>query len=371
MRNASWLAGFLLILVAAGCDSGGGSPANPSESNDAGAAAAAETKRIILLTNGNSPFWDTARAGLQAADKDLELTQAGLRAVVEVSDATPRGQIDKLRQFASQSDIAAVGISVTDAANAAIADQMRELQEQGIAVITIDSDVDRQASRDARFAFVGTDNLIGGHELGVAVKHLRPQGGQYVTFVGRTGAQNAIERIEGFGDGAGDQFQALDNMGDENDPTRARDNVRNAIGNHAELNVLVGIWSYNAPAIADVVQQLDRKDDFTVAVFDAEPLAVDYLDQGLIDVMVVQNPFEMGYQGVRLMKALVEKDEATIKELLPNQGGDGGDLYDTGLRVVVPDKQTLLKADLFGPNTQFLKLSEFREWLAKYGLQGS
>lgn len=370
MRTATCVAGLLMVLAACGCGSSGG-PAGSLPADDGGASSSSDQKRLILLTNGNSPFWDTARAGLQAAEKELHLADARLRAVVEVNDSTPKGQIDKLRQFASQSDIAAVGVSVTDAANAAIADEMRKLQEQGIAVITIDSDIDREAFRDARFAFVGTDNLIGGRELGVAVKHLRPGGGEYVTFVGRTGAQNAIERIGGFGEGAGDHFKALDNMGDENDPTRARDNVRNAIGNHPDLNVLVGIWSYNAPAIADVVQQLDRKSDFTVAVFDAEPLAVDYMDQGMIDVMVVQNPFEMGYQGVRLMKALVEKDDATVLELLPNHGQPGGDLYDTGLKVVVPDDGSPLEADLFGSNTQFLKLREFREWLAKYGLQGS
>lgn len=40
----------------------------------------------------------------------------------------------------------------------------------------------------------------------------------------------------------------------------------------------------------------------------------------MVDVMVVQNPYQMGYQGVRLLKALVQNDEKTIKEMLPNHG---------------------------------------------------
>ena len=36
-------------------------------------------KRIIILTNGNSPFWDAARVGLQEAEKDLKLKDAGLK----------------------------------------------------------------------------------------------------------------------------------------------------------------------------------------------------------------------------------------------------------------------------------------------------
>src|SRR5262249_36227229 len=100
-------------------------------------------KRIIILINGNSPYWDTCRAGLQEAAKDLQLNESGLRAVLEVNDGTPQGQLDKLRQFDSQGDVAAVGIAAIDAANQAIADQMRKLKSKGVQVITIDSDVDR------------------------------------------------------------------------------------------------------------------------------------------------------------------------------------------------------------------------------------
>src|SRR5205823_13224834 len=143
-------------------------------------------------------------------------------------------------------DIVAVGISALDASNEAVADQMRELQKKGIKVVTIDSDVDRDKMRDARFAFVGTDNLQGGKELGKCAKGIRPDGGEYVTSVGRKAAQNAIERIGGFGKGAGDKFTSADSMGDDIDLKKARENVRNAMTNHPKVNTLVGIWSYNA-----------------------------------------------------------------------------------------------------------------------------
>src|SRR5262245_14224364 len=317
--NGRWRLGGAALLggvmaLTAGCTARGGG----------GGGAAGGAKRIIILNNGDSPFWDACRAGLLEAEKELKLKEAGLKAAFESNDATPQGQIDRLRQFASQSDIAAVGVSAIDGNNVAIADQMRELKKKGVQVITIDSDVDRERLRDARTAFIGTDNLAGGRELGKCAKGLRPMGGQYVCFVGRTGAQNAIERMNGFAQGAGDKFKELDRMADENDRTRAKDNVRNAIRNHPGLNTLVGIWSYNAPAIADVVKQEGRRKDFTVVVFDAEPLAIQQMGEGLIDAMVVQNPYQMGYQGVRLMKALVEDDKKVVGEMLPNLGKPDG-----------------------------------------------
>lgn len=362
-RCSTYFAGLLVMLLATGCSGGSGGGGT--------GASTSGTKRIIILINGNSPFWDACRAGLQEAEKDLGLQKAGLRALLEVNDGTPQGQLQKLQQFNSQSDVAAIGVSAIDADNAAIADQLREFQRKGIPTITIDSDVDREKMRDARFAFVGTDNLAGGRELGRCARYIRPTGGAYVTFVGRTGAQNAKERIGGFKEGAGDKFKELDSMGDENDLTRARANVRNAIQNHPGLNVLVGIWSYNAPAIVDVVRELDRRKDFSIVVFDAEPTAIKQISEGSIDAMIVQNPYQMGYQGVRLMKALVEHDDSTIKKMLPKHGQPEGDIFDTGLKVVVPDEGSPLKAEMFDKNTQYLKLTEFRQWLDKYKLTGS
>lgn len=361
----------VFALGAIGCEAkaplGGAAPAGGGKTVE---QTAGGKKRIILLTNGNSPFWDACRAGLMEADKELKLAEAGFEAVLEVNDGTPQGQLDKLRQFGSQTDVAAVGVSVTDANNVAIAEEMRKLKANGVQVVTVDSD-NEEKLRDARTAFIGTNNLEGGKELGLCAKHLRPAGGEFVTFVGLTGAQNAIERVSGFAEGAGGKFKPLDNMGDDTDPTRARDNVRNAIRNHPGLNVLVGIWSYNAPAIVDVVKELGKRDAMTVVTFDAEPLAITAMSEGMIDAMVVQNPYQMGYQGVRLMKALATKDEATVREMLPHLGQPGGDVYDTGLKVVVPDEKSPLNQIKFGPKTEFLTLDKFREWMGKYKLSSS
>ena len=330
-----------------------------------------QLKRLILLTNGNSPFWDACRSGLQDAERELNLAASGLRAVLEVNDGTPEGQLDKLRQYGTQSDIAAIGISVIDAANAAIAEEMRKLRAKGVHVITIDSDVDREKYRDARYAFLGTDNFAAGRVLGQCARTLRSAGGEYVTFVGRTGAQNAIDRVGGFAEGAGDTFTQLDNMGDDVDLDRARDNVRNALVNHPGLDMLVGIWSYNAPAIVDVVRDTDSRERLTVVAFDAEPGAVRQMAEGMIDALLVQNPYEMGYRGVRVMQALVVDDSETLAEVYPNLEQPGGDISDTGLKIVVPDGETRLAADQFPEGVQFLQLKEFRAWLSEYGLEGS
>ena len=348
----------LLSLAMAGC----GGAANDVNKGAAGATG----KRFVILINGDSPFWDALREGMNRSAKEL-----GVTAVMETNDGTPSGQLERLRQLASQSDIAGLALSVTDASNINIVEELRGFQQRGVPVIAVDSDVDRARFRDARTGFVGTDNLKGGRTLGQCAKKLRPDGGAYVQFVGLTGAQNAIERMNGFKAGAGDKLAERDRMGDETDRNRAQENVRNAIRNHPDVNVLVGIWSYNAPAIATVVKELGVRDKMKVVCFDAEQKAIAAMNAGEIDALVVQNPYEMGYRSVRLLKALAENDAAAKAEILPKLGETDGDLYDTGLKVVVPEDATTITAEGFEPGVEFMKASAFGKWLADHGLTSS
>ena len=60
--------------------------------------------------------------------------------------------------------------------------------------------------------------------------------------------------------------------------------------------------------------------------------------------------------------------------MFPKMGEKGGEQLDTGLKVVVPDNDKRLKSEMFtefGNKVEFLKLSEFQEWLKKYNLTSS
>lgn len=335
----------------------------------------AKKKRIIILTNAVSPFWDAADVGAQKAAKDLKLEDDNLQVVFEKNTKGTEGQIAKLKQYAGADDIAGIAISVTDPKSIPLMREMQKLRKAGVKVITLDSDVDRSEYRDARFAYIGTDNVQGGIELGRCAKGLLPKGGKYASFVGYKGQANAIERNDGFKKGAGPKFEVVEFLGDEVDQNKAVKNVRDAIDRHPEIVCFVGIWSYNTPRIVQVVTSdaVNIRDKVKIVGFDAEPNAITAMAEGNVDALVVQNPYQMGYQSVKLLKAMLKDDQKTIDEMLPNMKSDkkAGDIFNTGLKVVVPDKDSPLKADMFEKSTEFLKLSEFQSWLKKYDLTGS
>ena len=330
-------------------------------------------KRIILLNNTDSPFWDAARAGIAKAAEDLKVQDAGFVAGMDSNDGTEQGQIAKLKQYGTQRDIAAVIISPLSASNLAIADELEKLKKKGIVIGCFDSDLDEKY-RSIREFYVGTNNVQGGKVLGTAAKGIRPEGGAYVQFVGTDSQQNAIERMDGFTSAVGSKFQQKDRRLDDANRARARDNVRSVISKFPEVNILVGIWSYNAPAIVDVVREKNARDKFTIVTFDAEQLAIEQMQDGMIDAMVVQNPFGMGYQAVRYVFAKLQKDQATMTEMFPKMGQPGGDILDTGLKIVVPNAGSQLTPEMFkefGDGVEYLKLEEFQKWLKQYNLTSS
>jgi ribose transport system substrate-binding protein len=373
------------VMLLTGCTGGESKNSTPSNSGkpSAGVESAASgsssgkvgkggAKRIILLNNTDSPFWDAARAGIKKAQDDLKLTDVGFTASMDSNDGTETGQIEKLRQYGTQSDIAAVIISPISSTNPAIADELKKLKAKGITIGCFDSDLDKKFIENREF-YVGTDNVAGGKVLGTAAKMLKPDGAPYVQFVGVDSQQNSIERMDGFTSAVGGTFAQKDRKLDDADRNRARDNVRDVIAKYPELSLLVGIWSYNAPAIVDVVKEKKVRDKFTIVTFDAEAIAIQQMGEGMIDAMVVQNPFAMGYDSVRYAFAKAQGDQETLKKMFPNMGQPSGDILDTGLKVVVPPGSPL-KAEMFesfGPSVEFLDLPAFQSWLKQYDLTSS
>ncbi|MCA9132589.1 MAG: hypothetical protein KDA45_05530, partial [Planctomycetales bacterium] len=126
IARRSLLGGMALLgglLLAAGCQ--------PTSSDSASGGG---LKRIVLLNNTDSPFWDAARAGIAKAVEELQLEKAGFTAGLDTNDGSEQGQIEKLRQYGTQNDVAAVIISPISASNPAIADELKKLKEKGILI---------------------------------------------------------------------------------------------------------------------------------------------------------------------------------------------------------------------------------------------
>ena len=344
---AAWAS--IVALSSLGCG-GSGAPAG----------GPAGSPRFLFVTNGNSDWWNAVQKGMEDGGQAF-----GARVEMRRNDKETPGQIRILEDALSMPDIKGVAVSVYESKAPGIADALRELRGQGKLVITIDSDIAPDRA-DVRQAYIGTNNVKAGEAAGRASKTLRPEGGDVCLFVGTSSAANARERLSGFFGGAGPSFQQTEVFDDNGDFAKAAANVQTAISKYKDVDVLVGLWSYNGPKIAEEVGASPQvRERVSVVTFDLDELAVGHLERGTIDASVCQNPYEMGFQGVRLLKALLDGDDAAIEEVLPD-----GKARDTGVRVIVPkaDSPVLENAK---SGDDVITIDEMKSWLASKGLKSS
>ena len=121
-----------LVLALAGLMAVGCSDSRPAATpRDVAATPAAKAdpkpRRLIFITNGDDPFWDACLSGLKEGEKRFGCAAAGLTVARDVNNGTAEGQIERLRQYATQDDVAGVAISVIQADNQSIIDEMKRL----------------------------------------------------------------------------------------------------------------------------------------------------------------------------------------------------------------------------------------------------
>jgi ribose transport system substrate-binding protein len=355
VRRGAWgLGAWLVIGMAFGCGDSGTGGSAPTR--------VASGPKILFITNSNSTWWNAVEKGMNDGGAAF-----GCQVIMKRNEAEVQGQIEKLRGALALSDVQGVAVSAIEADVPGVIDALRELQKAGKVVITIDSDVAASAA-DARSAYIGTNNVKAGEAAGRAALALRPDGGKVVLFVGTSSAANAREREAGFFNGAGPKFERVETWQDGGrDRARAASNVKSAITKTPDLGVLVGLWSYNAHAIADQVRGAPEvRKKATVVTFDLDEDAVPDISDGFIDASVCQNPYEMGYQGVKLLKALIKKDDSTVKEVLPD-----GKSRDTGVRVIVPKADSPVMKQNKAKGDDVITIEEMNTWLASKGLKSS
>lgn len=132
-------------------------------------------------------------------------------------------------------------------------------------------------------------------------------------FVGFLGADNAKERIEGFRETVeGKGIELVDVRGDDVDFARARSNVDDVLAANPEIDCMVGFYSYNPPKIYEALQAAAKLGSITVIAFDEDPITLGAVREGSFAGTVVQDPYQWGYQGMKLMASYLQGDKSQI-----------------------------------------------------------
>ena len=260
------------------------------------------TKKLAFVTNNAADFWTIARKGCEQADKELANVDVEFRIPSDGTAAEQRRIVDDLLA----KGVSGLAISPVDPVNQT--QMINEVAKQ-ILVLTQDSD----ASQSDRACYLGTDNVAVGRQAGELIKEALPEGGKIMVFVGKSDARNAQERFQGIKETLqGSKVEILDLRTDDTDRVRAKSNVSDTLVKHADIAGLIGLWSYNGPAILNAVKDAGKVGQVKIICFDEEDETLAGVKDGAIFATVVQQPYEFGYQSVLLMAKILGGDSTAI-----------------------------------------------------------
>jgi ribose transport system substrate-binding protein len=294
----------------------------------------------MIAKSSTNPVFLASRTGAEAAAKQLS---DSLHIAVEVVWLTPPqedGQIQAQRiQQAVNDGANAILISCSDAGK--VTGAINDAVDRGVPVMTFDSD----APQSKRFAFYGVDDAKTGAQVMSELAKLLNGKGKVAILAGNQNAPNLQHRVQGAKDEAA-KYPGISIAGVFNHietPQDAAAEVIRAGNAYPDISgwAMIGGWALFTRALLTDLDPARIK----VASVDALPAQLEYVDKGVVPVLLAQSVYQWGFIGVHTIvdKVVLKKDVPTmipmelVRVTRDNLGAWARQLRDWGFTDVAPE----------------------------------
>lgn len=255
-----------------------------------------KTRRIAVIPKGRAHlFWQSVHAGAVAAARESKVeiiwngpaTETDYTGQLQIVDAMINQRVDAIALAPIDKTVM---VSVVDRA-----------YREKIPVVIFDSGIDTQNF----VSQVATDNYRAGQMAAERMGKILNGQGKVVMVQVQPGAASTMAREQGFEDTVQKYLpavQIVDKRYGWADFAKSLAVTENMLTAHTDLS---GMFASNESSTVGAAQALKSRNSHVKLVgFDWSPTLLNDLRSGLIDSLVVQDPFRMGYESI---KAAVEK----------------------------------------------------------------
>ncbi|HEX6044426.1 MAG TPA: substrate-binding domain-containing protein [Pyrinomonadaceae bacterium] len=257
---------------------------------------------IAVIPKGTThEFWKSIHAGSNKAAQEL----AAQGTDVEVIWKGPVREDDREQQIQVVEGFAAQGVSgivLAPLDNHALVRPVSDARRAGVPTVIIDSGLES----DEIVSFVATDNRKGGSLAADRMGQLLNGKGKVLVLRYAEGSASTTERETGFIEQIKQKFPEIELVSTDqyagatrDTAKRAAENLLNRFGDEVQ-----GIFTPNESSTAGMLlalQDIGKAGKVSFVGFDVSQTFIDALNSGQLHGIVVQNPFNMGYLGVRTM----------------------------------------------------------------------
>lgn len=284
------------------------------KSNGAGGEA---QHTIAVIPKGTTHiYWQSVKAGAEAAGKDYGYN---------IEWNGPERETDRERQIQIVEDFIVqkvAGVVLAPLDKDALVPSVEKLAADKIPCAIIDSAV----ATDKYVTFAATDNYQGGVLAARRMAQTLGGKGNLLVLKYVPGSASTTDRENGFMDTIQKEFPNMKIV----DSKYGQDTVETALQAAEDMLTrnkdVQGFYACNAPTAVAALQALQSQNhpEIKLVGFDAEKALIDGLKAGRIDALIVQDPYKMGYEGVKAI-AMAIKGETVPKKI------------DTGVAVITRD----------------------------------
>lgn len=259
---------------------------------DEAAGGGAKKYTIAVLPKGvGHQFWLTVRSGADAAGKEFNanIVWNGPDKETEIAK-----QINIVQDMISRR-VDAIVMAACD--ENALVDVVHQALDAGIPVITIDSGV----KSDRPLSFIATDNVKAARMAADELARLLGGQGDVGVIPIVPGAATSEMREQGFKEGAAAYpgMKIVSILHCDSDAAKAMSVTEDMMTAHPNL---AGIFAESEPGAVGAAQAIEaagKAGQIKIVGFDASGEEINALKRGTIQALIVQNPFNMGYLGVK------------------------------------------------------------------------
>ena len=275
-----------------------------------GAAAVAQTKPTIpvIVKDMTSPYWRAVLAGARKAGQDLGVNVVGLGTQ---SESDTNGQISILATTVASSPATIV---IAPSEFAALGKPIDEAAKK-VKIIGIESAADTKAMT----SLLATDNLNAGRvaadALAVAItKTYADTEGDVVMITSMPGVPSLDQRAKGFKEVVAAKYKALDITAEkvaDGKPATVIAIMNDLIANTGDLRGVFVSDPVTAQAVSQAVVEKKTNDKINIVGVGSDEKLVKFLQDDVITGLVVEDPFRMGYEGVKTALAASKGEQVS------------------------------------------------------------
>lgn len=281
-----------------------------------------EIALIVKATDSN--FWQKVISGGEAFDSENDNVNVTIYGPASEADVDESISILE-NVITSGPDAIVIASNAAEGAIPAIEDAVAK----GIVVITVDSKI----PTDAVTSHLATDNVLGGALAAEAmVAQLDSAGiektGKVAIVAAVAGVDTIIDRDGGFIDKMAEIAPNIEVL----TPVYVNNEIEKALRETEQIitrdsDTLIGIYADNnhtGDGVGRAIKQAGLQDSVIVVAFDDDQEQIEFLEDGVIKTLIIQNNYNMGYSGC----------EYAVKALA---GEEVPSFVDTGVKVTTAD----------------------------------